>query len=133
MQKLIRFLLLSVIVIFSKFSHGESYDSIDWYNKELIVKGEYLRALLVVEKDFVAHLNEKAEKMKKKGIKYDVKSSNYLSKIENYNIEVGTGKGKYAIWISPRLSDEFPGFFGGDAFYTIDSKTFKLLETQYGK
>lgn len=133
MQKLIKYLLPFVIVIQSNFSYGEANNNIDWYNKELIINGQYVRVLLVVEKEFISHITEKAIEMKKKGIKYDVESSAYLSKIENYNIEIGVGKDKYAVWLSPRLSEEFPGFFGGDAFYVIDSKTFKILDTQYGK
>ncbi|WP_019866856.1 hypothetical protein [Methylovulum miyakonense] len=133
MRKLIKYLLPFIIVFQSNFSYGESNNSIDWYNKELIINGQYVRVLLVVEKEFISHITEKANEIKKKGIKYDVESSTYLSKIENYNIEIGVGKGKFAVWISPRLSEEFPGFFGGDAFYAVDSKTFKILDTQYGK
>jgi len=67
MQKLIKYLLPFAIVIQSNFSYGESNNSIDWYNKEVIINGQYVRVLLVVEKEFISHITEKAKEMKKKG------------------------------------------------------------------
>jgi hypothetical protein len=131
MRKLIKILIFFITL--GLLSQTEANENIDWYNKDLVIKGEYLQALMVVEKDFLYRLNKKIKSIKNKEKNNNEKLTEYLSKMENYNIEIGSGNSKYIIWITPRLTSEFPVIFGGDAVYIIDSKTFKLLETQYGK
>ncbi|MGH8604337.1 MAG: hypothetical protein ACREXR_16635 [Gammaproteobacteria bacterium] len=57
----------------------------------------------------------------------------YMSRNGNYNIELSVGNGRYYVHIYPRLSETFPGIFGGDAEYVVDAKTFTLVEKRYGK
>lgn len=96
-----------------------------WWNSEIIVKGEYVRACDVAFQDFLGVLERRA-------------GDQYLGRIENYNFEVSKGndaKGRvrYKVWVTPRSDQEHPGFFGGDAVYEIDAKTFQIIEKVYGK
>lgn len=103
---------------------GAEY-SIPWQNREIIIRGDYLRACAVAYADFSQRLDER----KKDSSEY----SSHMSRIDNYNVEVSVGSNRYYIWFHPRLSEKFPGIFGGDAEYVIDSKTFELVNKQYGK
>jgi hypothetical protein len=47
------------------------------------------------------------------------------SPLEDFNIQVGFGHGRYTVWMIARASQEFPVVFGGDASYVIDAKEFK--------
>ncbi|MFI3155635.1 MAG: hypothetical protein QX199_05715 [Methylococcaceae bacterium] len=128
-----KYIVFYVCFLFSGSALAAQKENINWYNTELVVKGDYLHALLVAEKDFSARISDKASKSRNSGSGFDNKVVVYLSKIDNYNFEIAFGKGNFTVWITPRLSDEFPVIFGGDASYTIDSKTFKIQDTQYGK
>lgn len=130
MSKYIIFFAISLI---SSWVSATERSDIAWHNKEIVVRGDYLRAAIVAERDFSARLIDKKNRSIKADEGADQDLNKYLSQIENYNIEIGFGKGKYFIWIAPRLSEHFPAIFGGDALYTVDDKTFQLLDKQYGK
>jgi hypothetical protein len=102
-----------------------------WMNTEIIIRGDYFRAALVAYEDFSKKLRGEAQDANTPGYKGDKGLSDYLSHIENYNIQVGWGPGRYQVWISPRASKEMFGIFGGGAMYVIDAKDFKLLQRQY--
>ena len=133
MRKLIKLLLLLFFIILINGFKANADEKLDWHNKDLIIKGEYLKVLMVIEKDFISRINNVREKLSKNEKNNNNKLADYLSKIENYNIEIAVGNGKYTVWVTPRTSREFPVIFGGDAIYTIDSTSFNLLESQYGK
>lgn len=94
--------------------------SIPWQNIELVIRGDYFRASVIAYADFSQYLNKQ-------------KKDSNMMQIDNYNIEISVGDSRYYIWFHPRLSKKFPGGFGGDASYEIDSKTFEILEKQFGK
>lgn len=133
MHKIMKYIALFVWFSFSTSVFSAQGHDIDWNNKELVIKGEYLHAVLVAEKDFSVRIASRASKLKNNATNTDNKLAEYLSKIDNYNIEIGFGNNRYLVWITPRLSDEFPIIFGADALYTIDSKTFQIIDKQYGK
>lgn len=130
LPKMKKFLVIFFVFLISLNVFSMQQENIDWNNKELIIKGEYLHAVLIAEKDFSARM---AEKSSLKGVKTDARLAEYLSNIDNYNIEIGSGKGRFLIWFIPRLTTDFPVIFGSDALYTIDSKTFQMLDKQFGK
>lgn len=133
MRKMMKYIALFVWLCFSMNVFSAQRDDIDWHNKELVIKGEYLHAVLVAEKDFSVWISSRASKLESHGTNINHKLAEYLSKIDNYNIEIGFGRDRYLVWITPRVTDEFPIIFGADALYTIDRKTFQVIDKQYGK
>lgn len=104
---------------------------IPWPNLEYVIRGDYLRAGVIAYSDFSELLKKAQQPTEAPDEGGDL--VNYMSRIENYNIEISLGSGRYIIWIHPRLSKEFPAIFGGDAKYVIDAASFQVLEKQYGK
>ncbi len=130
---MMKYIGLFVWFCFSVNAFAGQQNAIDWHNKELVIKGDYLHAILVAEKDFSVRIAGRASNTESHGSNVDNKLVEYLSKIDNYNIEIGLGKDRYLVWVTPRLTSEFPAIFGGDALYAIDSKTFQVIDKQYGK
>jgi hypothetical protein len=108
-------------------------DDINWVNVEVVIRGDYFRAAMVAYDDFAKKLRERVRKAGTPGATGDVELTAYLSRIENFNIQVGFGHGRYTVWIAARASQEFPVVFGGDASYIVDGKEFTILEKKYGK
>jgi len=133
MSTMIKYLVVLAWLCFSPKVFSAQQEAIDWQNKELIIKGDYLHAILIAEKDFSARIANRASNPERQKTKADHKLAEYLSKIDNYNIEIGMGNNRYLVWITPRLTKEFPVIFGGDALYIIDADTFQLIEKQLGK
>lgn len=63
----------------------------------------------------------------------DQKLAKYLSDIRNYDVSVEEASNTFRVYIGPRLSEEQPAIFGGDAEYVVDRTTYKILKKQYGK
>jgi hypothetical protein len=114
----VRIFLFCVLSFISIAIKAEE-NSIPWRNTELVIKGDYLHASVVAYSDFFQHLKNQKEIS--------------TTSIDNYNIEISVGDSRYYILFYPRLSKEYPAGFGGDAQYIIDSKTFEIIEKQYGK
>jgi hypothetical protein len=73
----------------------------------------------VAHDDFHRHLIEKSGGPNKE-------FSDYMSRIENYNFKVAAGPARLVVWISPRMSDDYPVIFGGAA-----STFWKLRPSRY--
>jgi hypothetical protein len=97
----------------------------DWLNEEIVLRGDYFRAAAVAYEDF-------SKLLAQRGLG-DSEYGRYMSKIDNYNFKVATGRTRYVVWISPRVSAEYPDIFGGSATYILDASTFKIIEKHYSK
>ena len=100
------------------------------------MRGDYFKAVLA------AYQNDFAEKISKKGIKVPIGNepekdyrfvAEFLSKIENYDINVEIKKDAYAVTFGPTLRNGALEVFGGGAYYLIDAQTFEIREKRYTK
>jgi hypothetical protein len=114
-----------------------SANDTEWINAEVIIRGDYFHAATVAYQDYRSKLFERLTFSGPTPPTPDqTKFSEYLLKIENYNIEVsdgGRGGSHYVVRIYPRLSQDHPVVFGGDGIYILDASTFKIIEKHYGK
>jgi hypothetical protein len=108
-------------------------DDVNWINLEVVIRGDYFRAVQVAYEDYSIKLLKRAKDAAAPDGTGDKKLAEYLSHIEHFNIQVGAGHGRYNVWILARASEEFPVIFGGDALYIIDDRDFKVIEKHYGK
>jgi hypothetical protein len=118
-------LVLAVALITATFVHAGAPDP-SWLNDELVVRGDYFRAMTVAYDDFSKQLTESTKGPNKE-------FSDHMSRIENYNFKVAAGPARYVVWISPRMSDDYPVIFGGQGTYILDAQTFKVLEKHFPK
>lgn len=118
-------LLLAVTLAVGSFAHAGT-PAPGWINEELVVRGEYFRAMMVAYEDFSKHIAESSASPNKKFV-------DHMSRIENYNFKVAAGPQRYVVWISPRMSDDYPAIFGGEGSYILDAQTFKVLEKHFSK
>jgi hypothetical protein len=124
----VRFVAFFVLMMTGVGAHSAGPKDAEWLNEEVVIRGDYFRAALVAYEDFSKkllneqHPNGKAEDF-----------TEYMSKIENYNLKVADGRTRYVVWISPRASGDFPVIFGGSANYILDARTFKIIEKNYSK
>lgn len=125
--------LLIVAVSFAQSVPAAPRDDVNWINVEIVIRGEYFRAAQVAYEDYSKKLLKRAQEAAAPDGTGDKKVSEYLSHIENFNIQIGAGHGRYNVWILARASEDFPVIFGGDSLYVIDAKDFKILEKHYGK
>ena len=126
--------IVCVMVLATAGVHAAGRESIDWSNTEVVIRGDYYRAASVAYADFSnEQLARRAREAAAPDYNGDRKLVEYLSRIENFNIEVGFGNGRYHVRISPRLSAQVPGIFGGGAYYIIEPKEFKVVDRQYSK
>lgn len=125
--------LLVVAVSFAQSVPAAPRDDVNWINVEVVIRGEYFRAAQVAYEDYSKKLLKRAQEAGAPDGTGDKKLSEYLSHIENFNIQIGAGHGRYNVWVLARASEVFPVIFGGDALYVIDAKDFKILEKHYGK
>jgi len=116
----------------TSFALSAPKDDINWVNVEVVIRGDYFRAAQAAYEDYSKKLLKRAQEAAQDGTS-DKKLSEYLSHIENFNIQVGAGHGRYTVWVLARASEDFPVIFGGDALYVIDARDFKILEKHYGK
>jgi hypothetical protein len=134
MFKMIKQTLLAMtLMAVATFSQAAPREDINWVNVEVVIRGDYFRAALVAYDDYSKKLRERVKRVATPGGTGDVELTGYLSRIEDFNIQVGFGYGRYNVWMLPRASEDFPAVFGGDALYVIDAKEFKILEKHYGK
>jgi hypothetical protein len=56
-----------------------------------------------------------------------------MSRIENYDVEIGENRGRYSIRMQPRPSVEFASIRGGGAYYVVDADRFIVLEKRFMK
>jgi len=116
-------LALAVTLITATFAHARDPG---WLNDELVVRGDYFRAMMVAYDDFSKQLAESTKGPNKE-------FSDHMSRIENYNFKVAAGPARYVVWITPRMSDDYPVIFGGQGTYILDAQTFKVLEKHFSK
>jgi hypothetical protein len=118
--------ILPMLLIVSGAAYSASAPKdADWLNEEIVLRGDYFRAAAVAYEDFSKLLGQR-------GLG-DNEYERYMSKIENYNFKVATGRTRYVVWISPRASADFPVIFGGGATYILDASTFTIIEKHYSK
>jgi hypothetical protein len=80
-----------------------------------------LHALTVARDDF-------KKKLKKEFAEKETMPTRlFLSKIENYSIQVRKSGREYEVHISPKLFEGAP-FIGGGRVYFIDGKNFRILK-----
>lgn len=102
-----------------------------WYNKEVVIRGDYFKAASVAYADFSKSLDERRVRGPSAKNK---KLAQYLAVIDNYDVQVGAGPGRYLVWITPRFSEEFPAddaLTDAGAFYELDAETFTVREKRY--
>ena len=121
------------MVLATSAAHAAEPESIDWRNTEVVIRGDYYRAASVAYADFSDLLTKRARDVAAPDYKGDKTLVEYLSHIENFNIEVGFGNGRYHVRIAPRTSTQVPVIFGGGAYYIIEPKEFKVVDRQYSK
>ncbi len=102
-------------------------------NVEVVIKGDYFRASVVAYEDFSRKLRQRVQETAAPGGTGSKELTRYLSRIENFDIHVGFGHGRYNVSMIPHASKDFPGGFGGDALYVIDAKEFKIVDKHFGK
>ncbi len=103
-------------------------------NEELLIRGDYFRAASVAYEDFSKQLARHLADANNPSAAPSTRDlGKYLSTIDHYNVKVGMGRTRYAVWISPRSSEDFPAIFGGEGLYVLDVTTFKILEKHFSK
>jgi hypothetical protein len=107
---------------------GQDRYEFPWHNVEVVIRGDLFRAATVAYEDFSKRLAERVARLP--GESND-RPAQYVAVIDNYDVKVGFGPGKYVVWITPRSTPEFPGDVEAGAFYTIDAKTFTVREKVY--
>ena len=109
-------MLNRALLMFLAISPGMvSANDTEWVNAEVIIRGDYFHGATVAYQDYRSKLFERLTFSGPTPPTPDqTKFSEYLSKIENYNIEVSDGGGHYVVRIYPRLSQDHPVVFGGD-------------------
>jgi hypothetical protein len=131
---MIKQILLAISLMVATVSaHADPRVDINWMNVEVVIKGDYFRAAMVAYEDFSQKLRQRVKETAAPGSTGNKELTGYLSRIENFNIQVGFGHGRYNVWMIPRASEDFPEGFGGDALYVIDAKGFKILEKHFGR
>jgi hypothetical protein len=125
--------LAMTLMVAAEFAHAAPRDDINWMNVEVVIRGDYFRAAMVAYEDYSQKLRKRLKEVANPASTGNKELTGYLSRIEDFNIQVGFGHGRYNVWMLPRTSEEVPGVFGGDALYVIDAKEFKILEKHYGK
>lgn len=126
-------LLAMMLISAATFAQAAPRDDINWVNVEVVIRGDYFRAAQAAYEDYSKQLRERVKKLAAPGGTGDAELTGYLSRIEDFNIQVGFGHGRYTVWMVPRASQDFPVIFGGDARYVIDAKEFKILEKHFGR
>jgi hypothetical protein len=121
------------LMVVTGLAHADPRVDINWMNVEVVIRGDYFHAATVAYEDFSHKLRERVKKTAAPDGTGNRELTGYLSRIENFNIQVGFGHGRYNVWMIPRASEDFPGGFGGDALYVIDAKEFKILERHFGR
>jgi hypothetical protein len=96
-------------------------------DEPIILRGDYFKAVMVVYEDFSHRLaeNEAAAKSATGG---NPELSQWLSKIEHYDIHVEQNPSSYIVQIGPTIRGDAPTVFGGGARYVIDRKSFEITE-----
>ena len=80
-----------------------SANDTEWINAEVIIRGDYFHAATVAYQDYRSKLFERLTFSGPTPPTPDqTKFSEYLLKIENYNIEVSDGGSRYVVRIYPR-------------------------------
>jgi predicted S18 family serine protease len=125
--------ILCLLLITATLAPAAPKDGSDWNNVEIVIRGDYYRAASAAFADYSKLLMKRAKKSASGDGPGDQKLTEYLSSIDHFNFQVGLGHGRYQVWILARASEDFPVIFGGDAFYVIDAKEFKIVEKHYGK
>lgn len=91
----------------------------------IILRGDYLKAVDVAYRDdFLQHIQSR---------KGDTFLSDFLSKIENYDIHIEQKENDFIVTFGPTMRNNAPDIFGGGARYVIDSKSFVIKEKIYMK
>lgn len=76
-----------------------------------------------------------AERRDRERSEKNKKLAQYLTVIDNYDVQVGAGPGRYVVWITPRFSEELSAdvdaLEDAGAFYKLDTKTFTVTGKVY--
>lgn len=124
-------MILGALVLTHEASSKElSKAQLEYLNKlkgPVVVRGDYFKAITVAFKDFeLTTLNANASKARAAGSEIS-ESLIWLSKIENYDIDVELGDGVIAVWFSPTVRGDAPMILGGNTKYEIDSQSFAIV------
>lgn len=93
--------------------------------KPIVLRGDYFKAVEVAyREDFLSHIEDR---------KSNTNLSDFLSKIENYDIHIEQKENDFVVTFGPTVRNNAPDIFGGGARYVIDSKDFIIKEKVYTK
>jgi hypothetical protein len=101
-------------------------------DQPILLRGDFFKATMSAYSDF------KSELLKNANAASAVDTPNpslasWLSKIENYDINVSQSGGHIVVTFNPTVRGKFMPVLGGGARYEIDKETFAILKKDFSK
>jgi hypothetical protein len=140
MVRLITYIVLLYLFESQGFVYAETKDikqlsklTNKWSNLESTIKGEHLKVILAAYEYFSKKVNPNAAKVEENSDPNSFRA--YLTKLENYDIQVYKGDNKFVVMFVLRKNEKHIGFMGdgGISMYEVDPKTYQVAEFTIGK
>jgi hypothetical protein len=101
-------------------------------DRPVVLKGDYLKALLSAYDDFGKILTKHANDARASG-SANPELARRLAQIEAYDIQIDLHDQTYLVRFVPTIRDQAHVTFGGGATYTISRKDFKIMDRTLSK
>jgi hypothetical protein len=96
-------------------------------DEPIVLRGDFFKAVQAAYDDFAKDLATKETSSSPQDPE-SIELVRWLSKIENYDIDVEQSSSSYVVLFGVTLRDNAPLVFGGGARYVIDKQTFQIVE-----
>jgi hypothetical protein len=101
-------------------------------NAPILLRGDYFKAVMSAYSDFEQELS-KNESIAASPDSPNPSLAEWLSKIENYDINVSQSGGRIVVQFNPTVRGKFVPVLGGGARYEIDAGSFLVLSKSFSK